>query len=66
MSYVLATMENRVRWYAFGPEPLKPDPLNLQLLEVLDLDKVTIFHDKESAKIAARQAGLTTWRYVRL
>jgi hypothetical protein len=32
----------------------------------LDLKKVSVFGDKKSAKYAAVELGLKTWRYVKL
>lgn len=62
MSYLIGTTENRVRWYQFD---LRKGTV-VALHEVLDLDQVTLFHDKESAKTAAMNAKLKTWRYGRL
>jgi hypothetical protein len=64
MSYVLATTEDVVRFYYYdlpiisGREP--------KLDRVLDLSKVTLLGDKETAKRTALALGLKTWRYVRI
>ena len=63
--YLLATVEKKVRWYAVTERPLA-GPWRYELHEVLDLDKVHAWGDKESAKLAAQAMGLSTWRYVRL
>jgi hypothetical protein len=62
MSYMIGTTENKVRWYQFDLRGGKV----IALHEVLDLAQVSLFHDKKSAKDAARNAGLKTWRYGRL
>jgi hypothetical protein len=62
MSYIVATTEDRVRWYEFD---LNAGTV-VALHEVLDLNRVSRFHDKDSAKVAAKNAGLKTWRYGRL
>ena len=65
MSYVLATTENKVRWYNFsyGAE-IKPG--NFTMLEQLDISVVPLFHDKDTAKVTAKALGLKTWRYVKI
>ncbi|CAM3407409.1 hypothetical protein [Paracidovorax anthurii] len=65
MSYVLATTENKVRWYKyeFGPG-MKPG--EFELLDQLDLHAVPNLGDKETAKRAAQALGLKTWRYVKI
>jgi hypothetical protein len=61
MSYVLATTEDKVRWYKYD---LKSD--GLELLDVLDLKQVVLWGDKASAKSAAKALGLKTFRYVKI
>lgn len=65
MAYVLATMENIVRWYSFDVKTIGQGSSPV-LLEQLDLRVVPQFPDKNSAKRAAQALALTTWRYVRL
>lgn len=62
MAYLLATTENKVRWYKID---LLSDEQEYEILDVLDLTKVNSFGDKASAKNAAIEAGLKTWRYVK-
>ena len=60
MDFVIATNEDRVRWYVFrlgAP---------FELLDILDLKRVSQYPTKDAAKEAALAAGLKTWRYVRL
>lgn len=59
MSYVLATTEVKVRWYRVEDGVLVTD-------DILDLQKVTLFGDKKTAKEMAMGLGLTTWRYVKI
>jgi hypothetical protein len=65
VSYVLATTENKVRWYKF-PLPVLQESGGFELLECLDLHEVPCFGDKNSAKMAALALGLKTWRYVKV
>lgn len=62
MSYVLGTLENKVRWYRFDDAK----EAGFELLPVLDLKLVSRFADRASAKVAALAVGLPTWRYVKL
>ncbi len=67
MSYVLATTEEKVRWYKYDTKPLKANEVaQYELLEVLDLRQVVKWGDKASAKSAAKALGLKTWRYVKI
>ncbi|ALY01432.1 hypothetical protein AABF64_002083 [Acinetobacter baumannii] len=67
MSYVLATTEEKVRWYKYDLKPLKANEIGeYELLEVLDLRQVVKWADKASAKSAAQALGLKTWRYVKI
>jgi hypothetical protein len=63
MSYVLATTTKQVQWYKFKASS---DTGSYELVDVLDLNVVPMFGDKESAKFAAQGLGLKTWRYVKL
>jgi hypothetical protein len=65
MTYLLATTEDKVRWYAFDREAngRLVQPLKFYLIEELDLKKVELFADKATAKNAAVAAGLKTWKY---
>lgn len=64
-SYVLATTHNKVKWYKFDLSPhLKPGAF--ELLDVLDLQEIPCFSDKQTAKRAAQALGLKTYRYVKL
>lgn len=65
MAYVLATNEKIVRWYKFDFNPSLA-PGKCELLDMLDLNEVPKFSDKETAKIAAQALGLKTWRYVKI
>ncbi|UBB18360.1 hypothetical protein [Comamonas odontotermitis] len=64
MSYVLATTQSKVKWYKFSFGQSKPG--EQELVDVLDLDVVPIFGDKQTAKLAAQSIGLKTWRYVKI
>jgi hypothetical protein len=61
MSYVIATTGPYVKWYRFSFGSSE-----YEILETLDLTQVTIFGDKASAKEAALETGLKTWRYVKI
>ncbi len=65
MSYVLASTDNKVKWYKFRLDSsLKPG--EYELLAELDLSVVPLFKDKDEAKRAAQFLGLKTWRYVKI
>lgn len=67
MSYVLATTEDKVRWYKYDLKPLKINEVaEYELIEILDLRQVVRWGDKASAKSAAKALGLKTWRYVKV
>lgn len=66
MTYVLATTEDIVRWYSFDLGQLSSGAPCHVLLDVLDMNAVPLFADKETAKRAALALGLKTCRYVRL
>jgi hypothetical protein len=65
VTYILATTEEVVRWYKFKYNR-DLEPGQFELVEKLDLKKVPLFGDKETAKLAAQALGLKTWRYVRI
>ena len=66
-SFVLATTDDNVRWYAyvykFGSEIEAGD---YEIIDILDLNRVPQLGNKDTAKHAAKQLGLRTWRYVKL
>lgn len=62
MVYVLATTEDKVRWYKFNSS----EPSGFSLQNELDLKVVSAFPSKEGAKCAALLLGLKTWRYVKI
>ena len=70
MAYLLATTGTKVQWYVINISRhgglsgfLKGD---FDLLDVLDLEVVPGFGDKDTAKRVAMAIGLTTWRYVKM
>lgn len=70
MAYLLATTGTKVQWYVvdIGSRAgiaglLKGE---FDLVDVLDLEVVPGFGDKNTAKKVARAIGLTTWRYVKM
>ena len=65
MSYVLATTENKVKWYKFTYNSTLEQG-QFELLDILDLSQIPMFGDKSTAKDAAKALGLKTWRYVKL
>lgn len=65
MAYVLATTEDKVRWYSYRiHSDLKEG--EFKLLDILDLNQVPLAGDKNTAKECAKALGLKTWRYVKL
>lgn len=64
MKYILATHNQQVQWYVFSPD--QPTPGSFKLINELDLAKVPIASNKETAKNWALQLGLKTWRYVKI
>lgn len=70
MAYLLATIGNKVQWYVVdvgsrtGIASLRKGGFNL--VDVLDLEVVPGFGDKNTAKKVAMALGLTTWRYVKM
>lgn len=65
VSYILATTEQRVRWYKFQFRN-NVQSGEYELLDVLDLSQVELYGDKATAKLAALSIGLKTWRYVKI
>lgn len=70
MAYLLATVGQKVQWYVVdisrhgGISAFSKG--DFDLVDVLDLDVVAGFGDKETAKRVALAIGLTTWRYVKM
>lgn len=65
MSYILANTTKKVKWYKFDFPTNKENP-TYELLDILDLQQVPMFSDKQTAKAAALALGLKTWRYVKI
>jgi hypothetical protein len=70
IAYLLATIGTKVQWYVVDINRhgglsgfLKGD---FYLADVLDLEVVSGFGDKDTAKRVAMAIGLTTWRYVKM
>lgn len=63
--YLLATTENKVRWYNFDMHT-SARPIAFSLTTELDLSSAPTFPNKDAAKQAAQLLGLKTWRYVRI
>lgn len=70
MSYILATTEAMVRWYVFPidtPEDIhRLNEGDFELVEILNLDTISGFGNKQTAKTVAMAVGLKTWRYVKI
>lgn len=70
MAYLLATVGTKVQWYVVqigsgaGIASLRKGEFDL--VDVLDLEIVTGFGDKNTAKKVAMAIGLATWRYVKM
>lgn len=70
MAYLLATMGMKPQWYVVdigsraGIAGLQKG--EFALVDVLDLEVVPGFGDKNTAKKVAMAIGLTTWRYVKI
>lgn len=70
MAYLLATIGVKVQWYVVdinrrgGLSGFSKG--DFELADVLDLEVVPGFGDKETAKRVAMAIGLTTWRYVKM
>ena len=65
MRYILATMENKPRWYRCKTDK-DGKVTGFTLLVRLDLKKASVFGNIASAKYAALAIGLKTWRYVKI
>lgn len=70
MAYLLATIGTKVQWYVVDTSRrggisafTKGD---FDLVDVLDLEVVPGFGNKDTAKKVAMAIGLTTWRYVKM
>jgi hypothetical protein len=70
MAYLLATLGPVVQWYVMDINRdgglsgfVKGD---FDLVDILDLNVVPGFGDKETAKRVAIAIGLSTWRYVKM
>ena len=63
--YLLATTERTVRWYRIKTDR-DGEITGFELLDRLDLNWISCFGDKKSAKYAALAVGLKTWRYMKL
>jgi hypothetical protein len=70
MAYLLATIGPRVQWYVVdisrhgGISAFSKG--DFDLVDILDLEVVPGFGDKDTAKRVAVAIGLTTWRYVKM
>lgn len=70
MAYVLATIGTKVQWYVV--DTTRPGGISafskndFDLIDVLDLEVVPGFGNKDTAKKVAMAIGLTTWRYVKM
>lgn len=64
VQYLLATTETNVRWYCCKSNEVGK-AVEFELIDRLDLRKVSVFRDKRLAKQAAVELGLKTWRYVK-
>ena len=60
MTYLLATTEKKARWYAVTDHGVGTR-WTYDLLEVLDLNRVDTWADKETARLAAQAMGLSSW-----
>lgn len=70
MAYLLATIGTKVQWYVVeidsraGIASLQKGAFDLA--DILDLELVPGFGDKNTAKKVAMAVGLATWRYVKM
>ncbi|MBI9020517.1 MAG: hypothetical protein JEZ10_04595 [Verrucomicrobia bacterium] len=62
--YVLATTETIMRWYRCETDK-NGMVVGYKLFDRLDQKRVSYFANKTSAKYAAIEMGLKTWRYVK-
>ena len=65
MRWVLATTTNKVKWFAFtmGEKGFTGE---FELLDVLDMRRVTLFHDKPTARDCAKALRLKGFKYARI
>lgn len=70
MAYLLATIGIKVQWYVVDTS--RPGGISafskgdFYLADVLDLEAVPGFGNKDTAKKVAIAIGLKTWRYVKM
>ena len=66
-SFVLATTDDKVRWYAYEYN-LGSDIQEgaYEIIGELDLSRVPQLGNRDTAKHAAKALGLSSWRYVKL
>jgi hypothetical protein len=62
MTYVLASMHNKVKWYVFD---ISAPEKGFELIDILDLNRVPRAGNKTTAKLWAKALGLSSYRYVR-
>lgn len=65
MAYILATTEEKVRWYKYKYDQ-NLNKGEFELIDILDLKVVPRLGDKAAAKDVAKALGLKTWRYVKI
>ena len=65
MAYVLATTDQKVRWYSYKSN-LELETGKFEIIDILDLSLVPRLIDKDTAKCTAKSLGLKTWRYVKI
>jgi hypothetical protein len=63
MTYVIGTTQHTVRWYRFVPPSDQSLQAAHELLDVLDLSKVTQFETRAEARECFNLSGLRTCRY---
>lgn len=70
MAYLLATIGTKVQWYVVDVSRHSGlsgfSKGDFDLVDVLDLEVVPGFGDKNTAKQVVMGIGLTTWRYVKM
>lgn len=70
MACLLATIGTKVQWYVVDTS--RPGGISgfskgdFDLVDVLDLETIPGFGNKDTAKKVAKAIGLTTWRYVKM
>lgn len=65
MTYIIGTTQRTVRWYRFMPAQDETAQVQHELLEVLDLSKVTQFASRSEAKNCLSRSSLRTFRYLK-